>query len=194
MIFDIALKDFLEFLAVVFAVLYLVLAVKQNIKCWIAWIISSCLYLLVMYEASLYMEACLQVFYVVMGFYGWIQWSKSQTKEKLIVKTWNLYNHSAAIFLIFLLAFGSGLLLKQYTSAALPFLDALTSWGAIVTTYMVAKKLLENWIYWFVIDSISVYLFLSRELYLTTFLFFIYLFIIVFGYRSWNEIRKTQHA
>lgn len=194
MIFDIALKDFLEFLAVVFAVLYLVLAVKQNIKCWIAWIISSCLYLLVMYEVNLYMEASLQVFYIIMGFYGWSQWSKSQTKEKLIVKTWNLYNHSAAIFLIFLLSFGSGLLLKQYTSAALPFLDALTSWGAIITTYMVAKKLLENWIYWFAIDSISVYLFLSRELYLTAFLFLIYLFIIVFGYRSWNEIRKNQHA
>ena len=194
MIFDIALKDFLEFLAVVFAVLYLVLAVKQNIKCWVAWIISSCLYLVVMYEANLYMEASLQVFYIIMGFYGWSQWSKSQTKEELIVKTWNLYNHSVAIFLIFLLSFGSGLFLKQYTSAALPFLDALTSWGAIVTTYMVAKKLLENWIYWFVIDSISVYLFLSRELYLTAFLFLIYLFIIVFGYRSWNEIRKNQHA
>ena len=194
MIFDIALKDFLEFLAVVFAVLYLVLAVKQNIKCWIAWIISSCLYLLVMYEVNLYMEASLQVFYIIMGFYGWSQWSKSQTKEKLIVKTWSLYTHSAAIFLIFLLSFGSGLLLKQYTSAALPFLDALTSWGAIITTYMVAKKLLENWIYWFAIDSISVYLFLSRELYLTAFLFLIYLFIIVFGYRSWNEIRKNQHA
>ena len=194
MIFDIALKDFLEFLAVVFAVLYLVLAVKQNIKCWIAWIISSCLYLLVMYEVNLYMEASLQVFYIIMGFYGWSQWSKSQTKEKLIVTTWSLYNHSAAIFLIFLLSFGSGLLLKQYTSAALPFLDALTSWGAIITTYMVAKKLLENWIYWFAIDSISVYLFLSRELYLTAFLFLIYLFIIVFGYRSWNEIRKNQHA
>ena len=94
MIFDIALKDFLEFLAVVFAVLYLILAVKQNIKCWIAWIISSCLYLLVMYEVNLYMEASLQVFYIIMGFYGWSQWSKSQTKEKLIVKTWNLYNLS----------------------------------------------------------------------------------------------------
>ena len=194
MIFDIALKDFLEFLAVVFAVLYLILAVKQNLYCWIAWIISSCLYLLVMYEVNLYMEASLQVFYIIMGFYGWSQWSKSPTKEKLIVKTWSLYNHSAAIFLIFLLSFGSGLFLKQYTSAALPFLDALTSWGAIVTTYMVAKKLLENWIYWFAIDSISVYLFLSRELYLTAFLFLIYLFIIVFGYRSWNEIRKNQHA
>ena len=66
-------------------------------------------------------------------------------------------------------------------------LDAFTSWGAIITTYMVAQKILENWIYWFVIDSISIYIFLSRELYLTSMLFFIYLIIICFGYASWRK-------
>ena len=75
----------------------------------------------------------------------------------------------------------------------MPFIDALTTWGAVVTTYMVAKKLLENWIYWFVIDSISIYLFVSRELYFTAFLFLVYLFIIVIGYRSWREIESTAN-
>jgi len=70
----------------------------------------------------------------------------------------------------------------------------LTTWGAIVTTYMVAKKILENWIYWFVIDAISIYLFISRELYFTAFLFFAYLIIIVIGYRSWHQIRLNQNA
>jgi len=69
----------------------------------------------------------------------------------------------------------------------LPFLDAFTSWGAIVTTYMVAKKILENWIYWFVIDAISIYLFLSRGLYLTSILFLVYLIIICFGYIAWRK-------
>jgi len=76
----------------------------------------------------------------------------------------------------------------------LPFMGALTTWGAIITTYMVAKKVLENWIYWFVIDSISIYIFLSRDLYLTSFLFFTYLFIIVIGYKSWDRIRRSQEA
>ena len=75
----------------------------------------------------------------------------------------------------------------------MPFIDALTTWGAVVTTYMVAKKLLENWIYWFVIDSISIYLFVSRELYFTTFLFLVYLFIIVIGYRSWREMETAAN-
>jgi nicotinamide mononucleotide transporter len=85
-------------------------------------------------------------------------------------------------------------MLEKYTEAALPFMDALTTWGAIITTYMVAKKILENWIYWFVIDSISIYIFLSRDLYLTSFLFFTYLFIIVLGYKSWDRIRRSEEA
>ena len=85
-------------------------------------------------------------------------------------------------------------MLEKYTEAALPFMDSLTTWGAIITTYMVAKKVLENWIYWFVIDSISIFIFLSRDLYLTSFLFFIYLFIIVLGYKSWDRIRRNEEA
>ena len=183
-----------EITAMVLAILYLLLAVKQDIRCWTAWILSSCLYLYVMYTAGLYMEAFLQIFYIVMGIYGWAQWSKKQGDESLLVLTWKPSKHVVAVLLIITLAFFSGSLLEKYTNAALPFLDALTTWGAIVTTYMVAKKILENWIYWFVIDAISIYLFISRELYFTAFLFFAYLIIIVIGYRSWHQIRLNQNA
>ena len=183
-----------EITAMALAILYLLLAVKQDIRCWTAWILSSCLYLYVMYTAGLYMEAFLQIFYIVMGIYGWAQWSKKQGDESLLVLTWKPSKHVVAVLLIITLAFFSGSLLEKYTNAALPFLDALTTWGAIVTTYMVAKKILENWIYWFVIDAISIYLFISRELYFTAFLFFAYLIIIVIGYRSWNQIRLNQNA
>ena len=94
--------------------------------------------------------------------------------------------HFITITSVVILALITGFILK-YTNAALPFLDAFTSWGAITITYMVAQKILENWIYWFVIDSISIYIFLSRELYLTALLFFIYLIIICFGYASWRK-------
>ncbi|MEY8242820.1 MAG: nicotinamide riboside transporter PnuC, partial [Gammaproteobacteria bacterium] len=115
--------------------------------------------------------------------------NKNSTEQGLPVSTWEPVKHVSAVTLIFVLAYASGLLLEKYTAAALPFLDALTTWGAIVTTYMVANKVLENWIYWFVIDSISIYLFISRELYFTAFLFFVYLFMIVIGYRAWKQSR-----
>ena len=189
--FNSLLMQLPEITAVVFAILYLALAIKQNILCWTAWILSSCLYTFVMYSAGLYMEALLQIFYVGMGIYGWHQWlNRNSSKQELSISTWQPAKHASAVTLIFVLAYVSGLLLEKYTAAALPFLDAFTTWGAIVTTYMVANKVLENWIYWFVIDSISIYLFISRGLYLTALLFFLYLFMIVIGYRSW----KRSHA
>ena len=104
-----------------------------------------------------------------MGVYGWSQWKLNN--QNFVVNNWDPIDHFKAISLIFLLTFSSGYLLELYTDAALPYLDALTTWGAIVATYMVAKKLIENWIYWFVIDSISIFLFISRDLNLTALLF-----------------------
>ena len=179
--------------AVILAVLYLLLAVRQHILCWLCWIISSCLYLYVMYEAGLYMESMLQIFYIIMGFYGWSQWNRSGDQGSFQVNRWSPLNHLIAMTVILMLTFASGQVLELYTEAAMPFIDALTTWGAVVTTYMVAKKLLENWIYWFVIDSISIYLFVSRELYFTAFLFLVYLFIIVIGYRSWREMETAAN-
>ena len=192
MSFDLLINNLAEIIGVVLAICYLLLAVRQIIWCWLAWILSSCLYLYVMFNAGLYMEAALQIFYVAMGFYGWMQWSKGDMEDHLVVRRWGLDGHLFAVAVILILTLLSGEVLSNYTAAAMPFMDALTTWGAIVTTYMVAKKLIENWIYWFVIDSISIYLFISRELYFTAGLFFVYLFIIIFGYRSWKQMELVQ--
>ncbi|MDB4253600.1 nicotinamide riboside transporter PnuC [Gammaproteobacteria bacterium] len=193
MISNFIVQNWLEITAVIFAILYLILAVKQNILCWIAGIISSVLYFFIMQKAGLYMEAYLQVFYVVMGIYGWSQWSASNASNpSFIVNTWSKYQHMIAISIILALSLLSGFLLERYTDAALPFLDALVSWGAVVATYMVAKKLLENWIYWFVIDATSIFLFIERSLWLSALLFATYLVIIFFGYQSWNKVRGGQ--
>ena len=193
MISNFLVQNWLEITAVIFAILYLILAVKQNILCWIAGIISSVLYFFIMQKAGLYMEAYLQVFYVVMGIYGWSQWSASNASNpSFIVNTWSKYQHMIAISIILALSLLSGSLLERYTDAALPFLDALVSWGAVVATYMVAKKLLENWIYWFVIDATSIFLFIERGLWLSAVLFATYLVIIFFGYQSWSKVRGGQ--
>ena len=189
MIFNLVHADWIEPAAVILAIAYLLLAVKQNISCWFAAFFSSLLYFYVMYSAGLYMEAGLQIFYCVMAVYGWTQWRTSlPNNKKFLVKTWNRNQHIKAISLIILLALTSGWALEKFTNAALPFIDSLTTWGAIVTTYMVAKRLLENWIYWFVIDTISVFLFYSRGLFLTSILFFVYLIIIYFVYNSFTEL------
>ena len=195
MIFNYIFQNWIEIIAVVLAILYLVLAVKQNILCWVCGIISSALYFFIMRSAGLYMEAYLQIFYVFMGFYGWSQWKKETiNKENFVVHTWSKLHHFFALSMILILSFLSGTLLSTFTDSSLPFLDALVTWGAVVATYMVAKKLLENWIYWLVIDSISIFLFISRGLFPTAFLFGIYIIIIIYGYRSWSKKLQEDNA
>ena len=184
---------FLEIFAVSSAILYLILAAKEDVRCWYAALFSSILYMYIMYSAGLIMESFLQIFYICMAIYGWYIWSnKINFAYKLRITRWKREYHFYAISTVTVLSIMSGFLLEKYTQAALPFLDAFTTWGAIITTYMVAKKIIENWIYWFAIDSISIYLFISRELYLTSLLFFIYLIIIIFGYRSWMKKLNSE--
>ena len=107
--------------------------------------------------------------------------------------TWSLKTHVLAVLGILLATLASGILLIKISNAYFPFLDSFTTWASIVTTFMVAKKILENWIYWFVIDGISIYIYIDRELYFTAFLFAIYLVIVVIGFLSWlNEYRRKE--
>ena len=184
----------LESLAVVTAIMYLILAAKEDVRCWYAGLISSILYFYIMLQAGLLMEGGLQIFYVFMAVYGWTQWKDTNNKtSSLKISSWNKTTHLIIISFVITLSLISGIFLEKFTNAALPFLDALTTWGAIASTYMVAKKIIENWFYWFVIDSISIYLFISRELFLTAFLFLIYLVIIIYGYRSWKKLLKNSY-
>jgi nicotinamide mononucleotide transporter len=185
-----------EITAVVLLIAYLVLAIRQNILCWPAAIIGSSIYVVLMYQAGLYMESALQFFYIGMAIYGWFCWQRGEGQGKgkghqLPVSSWPLAFHILPLAAIAALTMGSGYLLTGYTDAALPYLDSFTTWGAIITTWMVARKVLQNWHYWFVIDSVSVYLYASRGLLLTALLFCVYLLLIILGYRAW---RKSMSA
>lgn len=184
-----------ELPAVGLAVAYLVLAIRQNIWCWAAAAVSAMLFLYVMYQAGLYMQSALQLFYLAMAAYGWHQWRRGGAGgSALAVSTWHLRHHLLAIGGVLLLTAISGGLLSRFTASALPYLDALATWGAVVTTFMVARKILENWVYWFVIDSVSIGLYLTRELYFTAALFVIYLVLVVIGYRSWRASLRRRPA
>ena len=188
MIFNFLTENWFEIVAALLAIAYLLLAMRQDARCWIAWIISSLMYLFVMYSAGLYMEAGLQIFYLLMGFYGLYQWQyKLANNEALKIKVWPITTHMMCLTALFLVVITSGNILSNNTDAASPYIDAFTTWGAIIASYMVAKKILENWIYWFVIDFVSVFLFVSRELYPTALLFCLYLVLVIIGYRSWKN-------
>jgi nicotinamide mononucleotide transporter len=177
-----------EVVAVLLLVAYLLLAIRQNSLCWPAAIAGSAIYVFLMYGAGLYMESALQIFYIAMAVYGWWSWRHGWAENNALpVMSWPLAFHVPVLVLIAVLTFLSGFLLSHYSDAAFPYVDSFTTWAAIVTTWMVARKILQNWHYWFVIDAISVYLYSSRGLYLTALLFCVYLVLIVVGYRAWKN-------
>jgi len=184
-----------ELTAVAFAVAYLLLAVREHLACWLAAMLSTAIYLVIFSGVGLYMEAALQVFYFAMALYGWYQWTHgSGEHHSLAISTWTTTQHLVAITVIGVSTVLSTFLLTTYTSASLPLLDSFTTWGAIITTFMVAKKILENWIYWLVIDSVSIYLYLDRGLYFTALLFALYIVIIFFGWAAWVKSYRRQTA
>ena len=184
-----------EVLAVILALVYLVLAVQERIECWYAAFASTSIYIFLFWNVNLLMESALQIYYLAMAVYGWWHWRRRDSgSDELSIQVWSLGRHGMVITSVGLLVFLSGYLLEENTDAALPYLDSLTTWGAVITTYMVAHKVLENWLYWLLIDGVSIYLYLERGLYITALLFVLYIVIAVFGYFRWRALYLAKPA
>lgn len=184
-----------EALAVALGVAYLLLAVRESLWCWYAAFFSTAIYLWLFWQVQLPMESALQLYYLVMAVYGWYQWRHGGRQDSpLGISTWGGREHLLAIGGVLLASGISGALLARYTEAALPYLDSFTTWGSILTTWMVARKVLENWAYWLVIDSASIWLYLERGLLMTAGLFAVYLVIVCFGWRQWLLHYRAQYS
>jgi len=186
-----------ELLAMILSIFYLVLATKENIWCWPAAFIATLIYLVMFFKGRLMLESLLQVFYLAMAAYGWHEWHhRKKDKSGRAISVWSLKRHIIVICATGTATIVAGLIFASYTKAALPYLDAFTTCFAIVATFMVPWKILENWIYWLAIDTASIYLYISREFYLTALLFCVYIVLIIFGYCRWlSEYRSArQHT
>ncbi len=180
-----------EMLAVSLAIAYLILAMRQSIWCWPCAFISTALFTWVFFDALLFMEALLNIYYMGMAVYGFWCWkTKIADNAVLSISTWRLSRHGFVLALILTLSLLSGFILTKQTDAAWPYLDSFTTWGSVITTYMVARKIFENWFYWLVIDAIALFLYIDRGLYPSAVLMMIYLVLVVIGIYSW---RKQMH-
>ena len=179
----------IESFAVLFSILYVILAAKENIWCWAAAIISVSLYVYIFYTVQLYPETGLQIFYFIMAIVGYYMWNK-QDKER--IKEWSETKHLLIILFGAIFTFFMGFYFSTYTDSQMPIIDSFTTVFSIIATYMVIKKVLRNWLYWIVIDAVSVYIYFNRDLHLTSLLFVAYTIIAVFGYFAWMKRMKTN--
>lgn len=180
----------IEVFAVSFSVLYVILAARGNIWCWPSAAISVILYIYVCYYAQLYLETGLQVFYLFMAFYGYYNWKKDD--GNLEIQQWSVLKHLSIILVGAIITFLMGFYFTTYTDAAMPLVDSFTTVFSVFATYMVTKKVLSNWLYWIIIDAVSVYLYFSRDLHITSLLFLVYTIFAITGYITW--IKKRANA
>jgi len=181
-----------ELIAVIAAIAYLGFAIRQQIICWFFAAISTAIYIWLFIEARLYMESVLNLFYLVMAGYGWWVWSGGRDDGAgTPVVIWAWRRHLTAIVVVVFLSALSGWTLSVYSDAAYPYIDSMTTWFAIWATFLVARKVLENWWYWLLIDLASIFIYWTRDLQLTALLFVIYVIMIPFGLISWrNSMRE----
>ncbi|MDH3612317.1 MAG: nicotinamide riboside transporter PnuC [Gammaproteobacteria bacterium] len=185
----------LEIVAVVMALMYLLLAIRQNIWCWFGAGISTVIYVYLFFDAKLYMQSVLNAFYFAMAIYGWTVWRRGRIDdEELPVVRWPIATHGYAIVAIVAAGAINGYLLSMQTNAEHAYVDAVIAWAAIWATFLVARKVLENWWYWLVIDIASIVIYWSRDLQLTSVLFTVYVVLIPFGLISWTRSWREAQA
>jgi nicotinamide mononucleotide transporter len=182
-----------EWAAVVLALVYLLLAIRQNAWCWVCSIASALLYLFVFGRTGLYMQAALQVFYVATAIYGWRAWRGTTTQPGLPVRRWPLRRHVIAVLSVIVLSGVNGMLVAKSSGVALvPYADAAIAWGSVLTTLLVARKVLENWLYWIVLDFVAAGLYWTQGLYATSLLFLLYCVLAWRGYHEWVRDLDTR--
>lgn len=177
-----------ESCAVVLALAYVVLAIRQNPWCWPAAALGGILYMLLFFQGRLFMESLLQLFYVVMAAYGLWAWRLGRHSESpLPISSRPWWWHVRMLLLMIGLTAVSSLLLLRFTQADIVVIDSLTTVASLLTTWMVARKIAENWLYWVVIDAIYVYLFAVKGFYLTAILYTVFLAMAAYGFIAWRR-------
>jgi len=181
-----------EAVAAVLGIVYVVLILRRRRAGWIAGAASSLIYVFLSFAARLPMQALLQAWYVAMGVYGWYSWKRNAEQEGGRIRSWPAGRHVVPLAAILAVSALSARYLAAGTQAAWPWVDSLTTWSSLYATWLVARMQLENWLYWIVIDLLTVFLFGAQGHPLTAGLYLMYLGFAVAGFVSWRRQYRAQ--
>ncbi len=182
----------LEWFAVAAGLTYVLLILRRNRWGWVAGALSSSVYVYIAARAHLPMQSLLQVYYVVMGAYGWYSWKRNAEQDEGRIHRWPWRRHLWVALLLIAASALSAQYLARETQAAWPLLDSFTTWTSLLATWLVARSVLENWLYWICADVIMVYLFLRQGYPYTAGLYFSYMVVSVLGFRAWLHRYRKQ--
>ncbi|MFC2097791.1 nicotinamide riboside transporter PnuC [Bacteroidota bacterium] len=190
-----AKSNYIEILGAVSALIYLYFSIKQNVLLWPLGIITSVLYVYVFFNSGFYADMGLNVYYVIISIYGWYYWTKgrgeTQNKKKNLPVVSLNRKLSIKLCIIGLLIFVIiAYVLVKFTDSQVPYWDAFTTAGSIIATWMLARKIIEHWLIWVVVDLVSLALYIYKDLYATSVLFIVYTTMAVVGYVTWKKDLK----
>lgn len=184
----------IEIAAFIFNVLGVWLTSKQYKACWPVNIVAVFLYVIIFYRVNLYADASLQGVFILLQLYGWYSWSKKDHQQQNTINIGYL-NKQIWIYSL-MVGIASGLMLgglfNYFTAASLPWLDSMLASFSLVASYWAAKKYIESWGLWCVLDAIYVGVYLHKSLYLTAILYFVFILLALNGWRMWRNLYSSK--
>lgn len=185
--------QWLEITATLLAICYVVLAAKGSLWCWPAAFISSAISGYIFFDVNLKLEAVLQLYYIGMAIYGYIQWKNANNSTKeLPIETYTVSWHLKWILLLSVVSIATGYIAKHYLHSDFAYIDAATTWFSIFATVLVTRRILENWWYWIVIDAVCIGLYWEKSLYFFSLLFVLYVILATYGLKQWQQLHQQN--
>ncbi|MFO7868840.1 MAG: nicotinamide riboside transporter PnuC [Bacteroidales bacterium] len=182
------LNHWIELAGTLCGFIYIFLEIKQHIWLWPIGIITAIFYVIVYYYAKFYADMSLQFYYIFISIYGWYFWIYGTKTRKEIPVTRIPRIACRNVLIISCILMGAlGFFLQHYTDSPVPWGDAFTTSFSITATWMLARKYIEQWWFWIGINIVSIFLYIEKELYPTSILFFVYLTLAIIGYIQWRK-------
>ncbi len=189
----------LEIIGTIVGLLYLWLEYKASIHLWIVGVIMPAIYIFVYYDAGLYADSAINVYYLLAAVYGWVMWKerekgKVKSEESLSFQTIFSFSAKTLIFklliVFFLLFVAIAWMLMEFTDSDVPWFIAFNTSLSVIGMWMLAKKYIEQWWVWIVADVACALLYAYKDLYFTAALYALYTIIAIFGYRKWKAMLR----
>ena len=179
----------LEFLGLVFGLLAVYYLIKQNILTWLTGILYVLVSFVIFWKARLYADLGLHVIFLVLNIYGWIHWVKGADDkgEELPVTFAGVRISVVSTLFTIIGVIVLGFLLDTYTDASLAYWDSTTTVMSIVAMWMTARKYIENWIIWLIVDVLASGIYVYKEIYFYAILYLIYIGMAISGYLAWRK-------
>ena len=182
----------IEVMAVFFGIASVFYSMREHIWVYPTGIVSTLIYVWICFEFKLYADMGINAYYFILSIYGWYVWTHPEENQVVLPVTWlngKGWLISSGLFVVsyLLLAF----LLSSFTDSDVPFWDSFTTASAFVGMWLMARKKVENWIFWIVTDLVSVPLYFYKGLLLTSFQFLFFTILATIGLFAWIKSAKT---